>query len=278
MCRADRGLQIAAQLMVDVVGERRRERVRGFTNQERLLDPPEQWPQGLDTAGFRQTPGNPVDPVITGQRLGRGLGVGGLAVVHEGDTIDRRNRLHAVSQTRKARQRLGDRRVGHTHGRHGGEGAGRVLPVVRAAQAVDATEVGDLLAIAKDRPVDRGIADRGNPADRHLDDAATGGAHVGGNAGARRIVDADDERGVRRRHLQQPALRRDIAVHRAMAVEVVGGNVKQDHDLRPQAARQIDLIGRHLKHIDAVGGERLEVQHRRAEIAAHLHRAAGRRQ
>ena len=42
-----------------------------------------------------------------------------------------------------------------------------------------------------------------------------------------------------------------------------------------QRGREIDLIGRDFQHINAPGRERLERQHRHADIAAHLRVAAG---
>ncbi len=42
-----------------------------------------------------------------------------------------------------------------------------------------------------------------------------------------------------------------------------------------ERGRQIDLVGRHLKHVSAARRERLERKHRHADIAAHLRVAAG---
>ena len=62
---------------------------------------------------------------------------------------------------------------------------------------------------------------------------------------------------------------------RAVAVEMVFRDVEQNADGGMQRRREIDLIGRHFQHVDAAGRERLERQHRHADIAAHLRVAAG---
>ena len=52
-------------------------------------------------------------------------------------------------------------------------------------------------------------------------------------------------------------------------------HVQQNADGGAQRRRQIDLIGRHFQHVGTAGRERLERQHRHADIAAHLRVAAG---
>ena len=61
------------------------------------------------------------------------------------------------------------------------------------------------------------------------------------------LVDPDDR--PRRPALgEEPPLRREIAAHAAVPVEVVGREVEKDRDVRLQRPRQLDLVGRELEH------------------------------
>ena len=55
---------------------------------------------------------------------------------------------------------------------------------------------------------------------------------------------------------------------------MIGRDVEKHADARPERRRQVDLERRHLDHVDAVRGRRLERQDRGADIAAHLNVAA----
>ena len=61
-----------------------------------------------------------------------------------------------------------------------------------------------------------------------------------------------------------------------MAVEVVGREVEEDRDVGLQRAGEVDLVGGELEHDDHAVLGRVEVEHAAADVAADLHRAAGR--
>jgi len=54
-------------------------------------------------------------------------------------------------------------------------------------------------------------------------------------------------------------------------IEVVGGDVEERRGVGLERRRKIDLERRKLNDIDEVGGERLKVEHRLADIAAKGH-------
>ncbi len=56
---------------------------------------------------------------------------------------------------------------------------------------------------------------------------------------------------------------------------MIGRDVEQHGDVEDEAVGQLELIGAHLQHVDAVAIERLERQHRQADIAADLDLHAG---
>ena len=62
---------------------------------------------------------------------------------------------------------------------------------------------------------------------------------------------------------------------RAVPVEMVFGHIEQDADGCAQRGCEIDLIRRHFEHVHTLGAERLQRQHRHADIAAHLRVEAG---
>ena len=59
-----------------------------------------------------------------------------------------------------------------------------------------------------------------------------------------------------------------------VAVEVILADVDEEADTRIERWRQIDLVGRALDHMGAVGAGRIEGQHRGADVAAQLGNAA----
>ena len=84
----------------------------------------------------------------------------------------------------------------------------------------------------------------------------------------RRLVDADDG-GVVRAHVDEDArLRLGVAAHVAVPVEMVGRQVQPDRDVGPEVARQVELVGRHLEHVDAALRRRLQIERGAPDIAA----------
>ena len=100
-----------------------------------------------------------------------------------------------------------------------------------------------------------------------------------GNRAAPVVVDADDRGAVLRHAGDQAFLDRRVMLHRAVAVEMIFGEIDQDADRRIERGREIDLIGRALDDVNAVtvGLRRRERQDRGADIAAELRVHAGRR-
>jgi len=79
-----------------------------------------------------------------------------------------------------------------------------------------------------------------------------------------------------RLHLRHQALLDGgVMRERAVAVEMILGDVEQDADPGIEARRQIDLVGGALDHMDAPGLRRLERQDRGADVAAELGVVAG---
>ncbi len=161
-----------------------------------------------------------------------------------------------------------------------GVGRGGVLPVVPAGEPRSPAQLEHPPGGARrvvDEPAffDIDAAARASLGrDRHYQLRAGTGERVG-DAAAEIVVDADDRRLRRLLTREDAALGGDVAVHAAVALEMVRRDVEQDGDVEGQALRQLELIGAHLQHIDAVGGEGRERQRRRAEIAADRHLAPG---
>ncbi len=57
---------------------------------------------------------------------------------------------------------------------------------------------------------------------------------------------------------------------------MVGGDVEERRGVGREPWRELDLEGRKLDDISEVGGERLEIEHRLADIAAKRHALARR--
>ena len=76
----------------------------------------------------------------------------------------------------------------------------------------------------------------------------------------------------------QARLEAGVVLHGAVPVEVVGRDVEQHADAGRQRGRQLDLERRHLDHVDAILGRRLQIQDGGADVAAHLRVPPGRAQ
>ena len=100
---------------------------------------------------------------------------------------------------------------------------------------------------------------------------------VGGIAGVA-VVDADHRAAARLDARRHQRLERGVVRHGAMAVEMILADVEQHADRGLERRRQIDLIGGDFQHVSAAGGEGRQRQGGHADIAAHLHVAAGRGQ
>src|SRR6267154_2290353 len=85
------------------------------------------------------------------------------------------------------------------------------------------------------------------------------------------VVDTDD-RGAFALHAgDEPFLDRRIFGNRAVAIEMILGDVEQNADRGIERGREIDLERRALDHMDTPRRGRLEREDRGADIAAELH-------
>ena len=73
----------------------------------------------------------------------------------------------------------------------------------------------------------------------------------------------------------KPLLDGGVVLERAVAIEMIGRDVQQHANRRRQRRRQVDLERRHLDDVNAVRCGRRERQDGSADVAAHLHVAAG---
>ena len=105
------------------------------------------------------------------------------------------------------------------------------------------------------------------------DDLLAGPLQPVGDLRAVDVVDADDRR-LAAGH--QPLLDRGVVLHGAVAVEMVRRQIEQDAGGRIDRGREVDLVGRALDHVEALGRRRVERHDGAADIAAHLRVAAGR--
>lgn len=104
-----------------------------------------------------------------------------------------------------------------------------------------------------------------NIAFRNALDLHAGTLDAVGNQRRMAVIHTDDSR-LTTRH--QPFFDVGIMLHRAMPIEMVRREVKQNAGSRIDRRRQIDLVGRALDYIEALRLRRIEAQHRRADIAA----------
>ena len=217
------------------------------------------------------------------QRGGGAVGVGGLAVVDEEDAPRPADLLQAMRQARERRRARPPPRPATTP---------RMSAAALAASAFwmlwrpRSEPMPARSAKAPSGPVQGARATSSVPtayqpwrtrsrADTMIDPAAVGEPQALGDVAAPVVVLADDDA---LRGLDQARLQRRIVLHGAVAVEVVGRDVEQHADAGRQRRRQLDLERRHLDHVDAVCGRRLQVQDGGADVAAHLHVASRRAQ
>ncbi len=92
---------------------------------------------------------------------------------------------------------------------------------------------------------------------------------------AAHVVDADDGPVVWRLVAEDAALGLHIAVHAAMARQVVRRDVQHDRHIAVQRLDQVELVGRQLQHIDRAAVQAFEIQHADADIAANTDILAG---
>ena len=204
------------------------------------------------------------------------IGVRRLRIVDEDRPSAPADLLHAVRQPRKGREAGADRLAGDAERIRDRDRRRRVLGVVGAAERADAGDVGEGLRAGGIDAKQGGafgehplrIEPLGRDADERL--APIGAARRDG--AAERVVDADDGEIGRG---DEALLDRRVLRDRAVPVEMVRRDVEEDADRRLQAWCEVDLKRRHLNDMDAVAGRRLERQDRSADVAAHLHVAAG---
>ncbi len=231
-------------------------------------------------AGLRQPPGNPIDRIETGERLGGGVGIRRLGVVDEEHAAEAADLLHAVGEAGKALEPGRDLFTRQADRAAQGEGRGGVLRVVLPAQRADALKAEGRAGLAV----------------FHLDQRAAFGINAGfdrlpdrnaphsrlrrkrfGDRRADLVIDADHGGILRPQPGENPRLDLGVMVERAVPVEMVGRDVQQAGGIGIEARRQVDLEGGIFDDIGEALGRRIERQDRCADIAAHGGAPAGRR-
>jgi hypothetical protein len=101
------------------------------------------------------------------------------------------------------------------------------------------------------------------------DDAARLAPEPAGDRLAGRVVDADDGEAASAARVEDALLRGDVAVHAAMAVEVVGRDVEENGDVEARRRAQLELVARHLEHVGAVLALPRQRERGHADVAAH---------
>ena len=130
----ERGGDGAALRAGDAAFEGSREALARLADQEGVGDARIEGLEPVEAGLLRATAEDPVDRLVAGERLGRGVGVGRLAVVDVADVADGRDQLLAVGEAGIALDARDDLRRGQADRGAGGEGGGGVLPVVLAEQ------------------------------------------------------------------------------------------------------------------------------------------------
>ena len=100
---------------------------------------------------------------------------------------------------------------------------------------------------------------------------ANGPFEAVGDGARRRVVDADHGSVARAEMGKDHRLDAGIVRKRGVPVEMVGRDVEERRGVGREPRRKLDLERRKLDDIGEVGGERLEVEHRLADIAAKRH-------
>ena len=244
-----------------------------------MAQPVEMGFQRLQPALFGPAAGDPVDGVVAGKRLGRGIRVGGLTVIDVGNAVDNRYLLLAVDQSRVALD------AGHDHmglgagGLGGGVGRGGVLPIVHAGQGRHPLQVEHrhrlALGVVVEHPVD-GVDAAGDElgtgnGNHHL--VALGLEILVDGAGAI-VVDADHRRARRRLAVENQLFGGNVVVHGAVAVQVIGADIEQHRHVEGDRHGEFELEGGHLQHIGPALAQGIEVKRRNAQVAAHFRLAA----
>ncbi len=203
------------------------------------------------------------------------MGVGRLGVVDPGDPVDHGDLGDPVRVRAEGPQALADRLRLHAVGAGQRGGGQRVADVVRGRRAdvLDRAELGRVLGpVGHERPVHQQAVDhaevrQGGCAEAEADrpaallDVGLADQRLGGRVG--QVVHAGD--GVA---LVDPALVGGVRLHRAVPVQVVGGQVEHGRRVRAQRGRPVQLVAGELdgEHVVGLLGEH-RVQHRDADVA-----------
>ena len=232
-------------------------------------DPREQRAQRFDRAGLGLAAGDPHQPVVAGQRPRRRIGVGRLAVVDPGHAIHHGHLLLPVRQPGKACDPPSNRLPPDPKRQRQRRRRRRVLRVVPAGQGRGVRHRQDRPGgVAQHRPIAPDIRPL---MARHRCPATP-------QRGAVRIVNADHGGIPGALPVEDMRLRRGIARHVAMPVQVVRADVQQRRRIEAQGLQPLQHVGRHLKHIHAVVAEQRQGQRRRTQVAARRIRPACNRQ
>src|ERR671922_119351 len=234
---ANRRGEVAAEL---VLVDRLRQLLRGCADQVGLCSPLAEIGGKLSVALVLSEPAeDDVERrVVRGDRAARGRGVRGLGVVDEPHTADLGHLLEPVRHAGKAAQRLGDPFVVDARGPCGGRRGGGVLAVVRAGDA----------RLGRKRIVRRELDPRASP------------GYVSEPARHDRDV-------VRLLVLKDPQLGVAVRLERAVAIEMVGLEVQEDGDSRPELVDVLELEARELADDPASAVDAVQLRQRATDVA-----------
>ena len=246
-----------------------------------LLDSGEIGGERLDPARLALAAGDPADAGKGAQGMGGAFGIGGLAVIDEGNAADLGDEAAAVRQAGEGPETLLDlfrREAQRAQGAIGGAG---VLVVVGARKPFHRAQIdrGHLPALApfgkeaparEDRPAEAAeLPARGN-ADHLIVERAFG--HLAGEEHPLGLVDPD-HRAIGAALGKEPALGGEIAAPPAVAIEVIVGEIGEDGDIGGEGAGEIALVARKLEHKHLAVMGRFGIEHAKPDIARHLRRA-----
>jgi len=251
----------------------------GLADQIGLADAGKEARERGETTGLRLAAGDPEHVGKAGQCLRGRVRVGRLGIIDEQHTALVRHLLHPVREARKRDEALLDHLRRHPERKRSTGRTGRILRVVQPAQRTDAAEAHDGARGAAGRLHDllrldiEPVGQR--PAHRDADGPIAGTFDAIGGGGAPGIIDPDNRHTAFLHARNQPFLHRRIVRERAMAIEMVLGDVDQNADRGIERGCEVDLVGRALDHVHAVRTRWLERKDRGPDIATHLCVVAG---
>ena len=228
-------------------GERGGKRLGVATDEKRAGDAREQRRERFDAAFLGDPAGDPHQPVIAADGAGRGVGVGRLAVVDEGDPADRGDALLAVRQSGKAAQATRD--LAARHPEHAGDrgSGGGILRIVRAGQRGRILHRQDhAVGVAQHAPVaphvSRLMARDGEHPRRPAAQPVCHRARVV-------VIDTHQRKIVRGLPIEDQTFRRDVSRHVAVAIQMIHAEIEHRRDIEAECGESLQHVGGHLEDV-----------------------------